>query len=90
MDSRAGPSSYRRYQHRPRESTDSAPNRSIDGIGLSALAVCLAAKDGNHRFVYVTPSIRAILGYEPEELIGKNHMSFYHPEEMPFIYPAYM
>lgn len=78
----AGPST--RDQYFPRRESE------LEGAGKSALGVTVAAKDGNHRYVYITPSIREILGYEPEEMVGKNHMSFYHPEEIPFIYPAYM
>ncbi|MGM7700700.1 diguanylate cyclase [Pseudalkalibacillus sp. Hm43] len=34
------------------------------------------------RFKYVSPSSKAILGYEPDELIGKNPYDFYHWEDL--------
>ncbi|MFN8419986.1 MAG: PAS domain S-box protein [Anaerolineae bacterium] len=33
-------------------------------------------------FLYVSPSIRRILGYEPEELIGKNGYEIVHPDDI--------
>ncbi len=32
-------------------------------------------------FKYVSPSSRYLLGYHPEELIGKNPFDFYHPDD---------
>ena len=34
------------------------------------------------RFTYVSPSIAAVLGYEPEELIGRTPMQFMHPDDI--------
>lgn len=31
--------------------------------------------------VEVSPSSKSLLGYEPEEMIGRNRLEFYHPEE---------
>lgn len=31
---------------------------------------------------YISPSIREILGYEPEEVIGKSSPAFYHPDDL--------
>ncbi len=33
------------------------------------------------RFTYVSPACRAIFGYEPEEMIGRDSAGFVHPEE---------
>lgn len=41
--------------------------------------VCLHASDG--RYVYVTPSSRALLGYEPEELIHRDPYELFHPDD---------
>ncbi|HEY9736000.1 MAG TPA: EAL domain-containing protein, partial [Trichocoleus sp.] len=41
--------------------------------------VCLHQPDGT--FVYVTPSCRALLGYEPEEMIGLSPYDLFHPED---------
>jgi len=37
--------------------------------------------DGEGVIQYESPSIRPILGYEPEELIGKSVITFLHPDE---------
>ena len=42
--------------------------------------VCL--HDMNSRFKYVSPSIKRILGYEPEELIGLSPLHFVHPNDL--------
>ncbi len=34
------------------------------------------------RFKYVSPSSKAILGYEPDELVGKNPYDYYHSEDL--------
>jgi PAS domain S-box-containing protein len=41
--------------------------------------VCLHASDG--RYLYVSPSCRKLLGYEPEELIGADPYDLFHPED---------
>src|ERR1051326_1168127 len=37
--------------------------------------------DGTRR--YVSPSIERLLGYKPEELIGKNAFALVHPDDLP-------
>jgi len=39
-----------------------------------------AALDG--RLLYVSPTCRAVLGYEPEEMVGRSVLEFVHPEEV--------
>ncbi|OQX61836.1 MAG: hypothetical protein B5M56_08145 [Desulfococcus sp. 4484_241] len=41
----------------------------------------LAIFDNNVRYEYVSPSHRDLLGYEPEELVGKSGFEFVHPDE---------
>jgi len=41
--------------------------------------VCLHAANG--QFLYISPSSVALLGYEPEELVGKTPYDFCHPED---------
>ena len=36
-------------------------------------------------YIFVTPSIKETMGYEPEELIGRNTTEFIHPEDLPKI-----
>lgn len=45
--------------------------------------VCLHEPDG--RYLYLSPSCHRLLGYEPEELIGKDPYDFFHPEDAPLI-----
>lgn len=45
---------------------------SKDGIALSS---------SDRKFQYISPAIKDITGYEPEELIGKNTFDLFHPEE---------
>lgn len=36
-------------------------------------------------FKYVSSSIQEILGYTPEELIGKSGYLIFHPDEIPYL-----
>jgi len=39
--------------------------------------------EGN--YTYVSPACRALLGYEPEELLGTNAYAYFHPEDLEHI-----
>jgi two-component system, LuxR family, sensor kinase FixL len=41
------------------------------------------APDGTYQ--WVSPACREMLGYEPEELVGRNPYDFFHPEDRPTI-----
>ncbi len=43
--------------------------------------VCLQELDG--RYLYVSPSSKRLLGYEPEELLGVDPFDLIHPEDVP-------
>ena len=43
--------------------------------------VSIIAVDGT--IIYESPSVEIMLGYEPQELIGKNAFDFIHPEDRP-------
>jgi PAS domain S-box-containing protein len=43
--------------------------------------VCLHEPDG--RYLYVSPSCRRLLGYDPEELVGRDPYELFHPEDAP-------
>lgn len=45
--------------------------------------VCLHAVDGT--YLYVSPSVRDLLGYEPEEMIGINPYTLFHPDDFALI-----
>jgi PAS domain S-box-containing protein len=42
--------------------------------------VCLHEPDG--RYLYISPSCRRLLGYEPEELLGTNPYDLFHPDDL--------
>ena len=37
--------------------------------------------DANGKYTYASPIVEEILGYEPEEILGKHFYDFFHPEE---------
>ena len=39
--------------------------------------------DASGTITYISPAIRQLGGYEPEEVIGKTSLSFVHPEDLP-------
>ncbi|MFM9265537.1 response regulator [Tychonema sp. BBK16] len=41
-------------------------------------------------FVYVSPACRALLGYEPEELVGRFPKDYFHPEDLEKLAKAHM
>ncbi len=45
----------------------------------SADMVCLHASDGTYKFI--SPSVKKILGYTPQELLGKNPYNLFHPDD---------
>jgi PAS domain S-box-containing protein len=45
--------------------------------------ICEASQDGV--LMYVSPNCREVLGYDPEELIGKNGGQYLHPDELEHI-----
>ena len=34
--------------------------------------------------LYASDSIEDVLGYEPEEVVGKSCFDYFHPDELPF------
>ena len=45
----------------------------------------ISRHDINGVFLYASPASRAIIGFEPEELIGQKALDFIHPEDTPKI-----
>ena len=41
--------------------------------------ICRHSVDG--RYLYVSPSCRKLLGYEPEEMLGRSPYEFFHPQD---------
>jgi PAS domain S-box-containing protein len=42
--------------------------------------------DLNAKYIYVSPSVKKILGYEPEDLLGKSFFDFIHPNDKTIIF----
>ncbi len=38
--------------------------------------------DSDHRYVYISPACKEILGYDPEELVGTNPWELVHPQDL--------
>ena len=50
-------------------------------------SITLTTFDLKAIFTYVSPSIKLLSGYEPEELIGKSCLEFIHPEDKKKLFP---
>ena len=68
-----------------RRQSDAARARSEARLSMisrhMADVVCLHAPDG--RYEYVSPSVTALLGYAPEELIGRSPDDYIHAQDLP-------
>ncbi|WP_052352984.1 PAS domain S-box protein [Neobacillus dielmonensis] len=42
--------------------------------------------DVDFSFLYISPSVKSVLGYEPEDMIGKNPFHIIHPEDVKAIF----
>jgi two-component system cell cycle sensor histidine kinase/response regulator CckA len=52
----------------------------------SSDVISVLRADGN--LTFVGPSVKAVLGYEPEELVGRNILEIVHPEDLPVVREA--
>ena len=50
-------------------------------------AIAVVAPDGT--IEYITPSVRGVMGYEPEELIGENAFDYVHPDDRSMVAEEY-
>ena len=41
----------------------------------------IALSNRDREYIYITPSVKNILGYDPEEIIGINAVDMYHPDD---------
>ncbi len=51
-----------------------------DNIGITTF-------DLKAKYIYVSPSIKSVLGYDPEDLLGKSFFDFVHPDDKKKILP---
>jgi PAS domain S-box-containing protein len=55
--------------------------RSLVQSGNDMMAII----SGEGIYTYVAPTVEKVLGYLPEELVGKNFMEFIHPDYLPLL-----
>jgi PAS domain S-box-containing protein len=73
----------KREAEREREAAETALRRSEEQYRVIAEntrdLICLLDREGN--FLYLSPSYREVLGYAPEDLLGRDAFSLVHPED---------
>lgn len=55
-------------------------NKTSDNISITTF-------DFKAKYIYVSPSVKNILGYEPKDLLGKSFFDFIHPHDKLIILP---
>ncbi|KAF7763418.1 hypothetical protein Agabi119p4_7955 [Agaricus bisporus var. burnettii] len=75
----------------PQSSSTTRPESSLSTVGtnqlfhlmlLEALPDFILVVSLKGSFLYVAPSVRRVLGYEPEEMVGQSISDFAHPEDV--------
>ena len=49
--------------------------------------IAITTFDLKAKFLYVNPSVKQVLGYEPENLLGKSIFDFIHPDDKKTVFP---
>ncbi|MDO3678417.1 sensor domain-containing diguanylate cyclase [Paenibacillus ehimensis] len=68
-----------------RKTTRERDETSSDSLYRTLVEQCadvVSKHDLSGRILYISPSCRVLLGYEPEELIGTNVYELFHPEDL--------
>jgi PAS domain S-box-containing protein len=65
--------------------TNEKNNEQLINLLFTQVADLICLHDSQTRYTFVSPSIKEIAGYEPEELLGKESFRFYHPDDLPRI-----
>ncbi|KAF8992735.1 PAS domain-containing protein, partial [Cyathus striatus] len=58
------------------------PNQTLHLLLLEACPDFIHVVSLKGNFLYVAPSVRRVLGYEPDEMVGKSISDFSHPEDV--------
>jgi PAS domain S-box-containing protein len=74
-------------RRRAEESLQRSEERWRSLIENSSDIITILAIDGTIQ--YESPSVTRILGYQPEELVGKNVFEFIHPHDLPQVMKAF-
>ena len=53
---------------------------TTDNIGITTF-------DLKAKYIYVSPSVKSVLGYDPEDLLGKSFFDFIHPGDKKVLFP---
>src|SRR2546426_646223 len=72
---------------------DRALRTSLQHGELHRLAVehssdLIALSDADLRILYASPSWRAVLGYDPDALVGTSALDLVHPDDLPVVHRA--
>lgn len=49
--------------------------------------ISITTFDLKAKYIYISPSIKSVLGYDPEDLLGKSFFDFIHPEDKKVLFP---
>lgn len=49
--------------------------------------IAITTFDLKATYVYVNPSVKTVLGYEPEDLLGRSFFDFVHPDDKKVLFP---
>lgn len=67
---------------RPETDAVTGPNQLLHLMLLEALPDFIHVVSLKGNFLYVAPSVRRVLGYEPDEMVGKSLSDYAHPEDV--------
>ncbi len=69
--------------------TELEKNREISQIIAENTSdnIAITSFDLKAKYLYVSPSVKHVLGYDPEELIGKSFFDFIHPNDKKALLP---
>lgn len=51
----------------------------------SNMADIISQSSSDGSYIYVSPSIKQVMGYEPQEVIGKSILDFIHPDDVEYV-----